>query len=223
MRGRFVSFEGGEGSGKSTHCALLSDRLRRLGLDVVRTREPGGSPGAEAIRHVLMSGAAKPLGPEAEAILFAAARDDHLTATIKPALARGAWVMTDRFLDSTRVYQGTLGQVDARFIRALERVTVGELKPDLTFVLDVPAEVGLARASKRRGERAADRFEAESLSMHQQLREAYRLLAAAEPARCILIDAMLPKAAVAERIWKAVNERLSPPVASPALLANVAS
>ena len=131
--------------------------------------------------------------------------------------------MTDRFLDSTRVYQGTLGQVDARFIRALERVTVGELKPDLTFVLDVPAEVGLARASKRRGERAADRFEAESLSMHQQLREAYRLLAAAEPARCILIDAMLPKAAVAERIWKAVNERLSPPVASPALLANVAS
>jgi dTMP kinase len=223
MRGRFVSFEGGEGSGKSTHCGLLSDRLRTLGLDVVRTREPGGSPGAEAIRHVLMSGAAKPLGPEAEAILFAAARDDHLKATIKPALARGAWVVTDRFLDSTRVYQGTLGRVDARFIRALERVTVGEFKPDLTFVLDVPAEVGLARASKRRGEQAADRFEAESLAMHQQLREAYRLLAAAEPARCILIDAMLPKPAVAERIWKAVNERLSPPVASPALLANVAS
>jgi dTMP kinase len=222
MRGRFVSFEGGEGSGKSTHCALLSDRLRTLGLDVVRTREPGGSPGAEAIRHVLMSGAAKPLGPEAEAILFAAARDDHLTATIKPALARGAWVVTDRFLDSTRVYQGTLGQVDARFIRALERVTVGDVRPDLTFVLDVPAEIGLARASKRRGERVADRFEAESLAMHQQLREAYRLLAVAEPARCILIDAMLPKPAVAERIWTAVNERLALP-ASPALLANVAS
>src|SRR6516164_2501247 len=223
MRGRLITFEGGEGTGKSTHSTLLADRLKSVGIGVVLTREPGGSPGAEVIRHVLLSGVAKPLGIEAETLLFAAARGDHVRNTIEPALAQGMWVISDRFIDSTRVYQGTLGHLDPLFIRALERVTVGEFKPDLTFVLDVPAEVGLARASKRRGEQAADRFEAESLAMHQQLREAYRLLAAAEPARCILIDAMLPKAAVAERIWKAVNERLSPPVASPALLANVAS
>jgi dTMP kinase len=222
MRGRFISFEGGEGTGKSTHSALLSDRLRKLGIDVVLTREPGGSPGAEAIRHVLMSGAAKPLGAEAEALLFAAARDDHVRATIEPALARGAWVISDRFLDSTRVYQGTLGHVDPMLIRALERVTVGDLKPDLTFILDVPADVGLARAGKRRGEAVADRFEAESLSTHQELRGAYRLLVASEPARCIMIDATEQKSIVAERIWKAVSERLSPTTA-PVLLTGVAS
>jgi dTMP kinase len=222
MRGRFISFEGGEGTGKSTHSALLSDRLRKLGIDVVLTREPGGSPGAEAIRHVLMSGAAKPLGAEAEALLFAAARDDHVRATIEPALARGAWVISDRFLDSTRVYQGTLGHVDPKLIRALERVTVGDLKPDLTFILDVPADVGLARASKRRGELATDRFEAEPLATHQELREAYRLLAASEPERCITIDATEQKSAVAERIWKTVSERLSPATA-PVLLTDVAS
>src|SRR6516165_5157493 len=132
MRGRFITFEGGEGTGKSTHSALLSDRLKTLGIDVILTREPGGSPGAEVIRHVLMSGAAKPLGAEAEALLFAAARDDHVHSTIEPGLARGAWVISDRFLDSTRVYQGTLGQVDPKLIRALERVTIGTLKPDLT-------------------------------------------------------------------------------------------
>jgi dTMP kinase len=222
VRGRFITFEGGEGSGKSTHSRLLSERLKSLGIDVVLTREPGGSPGAEAIRHILMSGAAKPLGAEAEALLFAAAREDHIRSTIEPALARGAWVICDRFADSTRVYQGTLGHVDPKFIRALERVTVGALKPDLTFMLDVPADVGLARAGKRRGEAAADRFEAESLDMHQELREAYRLLAFSEPARCILIDATEQKTVVAERIWKTVNERL-PPATAPAPLTGVAS
>src|SRR5947199_7349451 len=127
MRGQFITFEGGEGTGKSAHCAPLSGRLKSLGIDVILTREPGGSTGAEAIRHVLMSGAAKPLGAEAEALLFAAARDDHVHSTIEPALARGAWVVCDRFLDSTRVYQGTLGHVDPRFIHALERVTVADL------------------------------------------------------------------------------------------------
>ncbi len=222
MRGRFITFEGGEGSGKSTHARLLSERLATLGIDLIRTREPGGSPGAEAIRHVLMSGAAKPLGPEAEALLFAAARDDHIRSTIDPALARGAWVICDRFLDSTRVYQGTLGHVDPKFIRALERVTVGDLKPDLTFVLDVPADIGLARAGKRRGEAAADRFEAESLAKHEELRDAYRLLVTSEPLRCTMIDATDPKAVVADRIWKTVNERLSPATA-PALLTGLAS
>jgi dTMP kinase len=213
MRGRFITFEGGEGTGKSTHSALLSERLKGLGIDVVLTREPGGSTGAEAIRHVLMSGAAKPLGAEAEALLFAAARDDHVRHAIEPALARGAWVICDRFIDSTRVYQGTLGHVDPKLIRALERVTVGDLTPDLTFVLDVPADVGLARASKRRGDAAADRFEAESLATHQDTRDAYRLLVSAEPARCIMIDATEPKTVVADLIWKIVNERLSPATA----------
>jgi len=222
MRGRFITFEGGEGTGKSTHSALLSDRLKTLGIDVILTREPGGSTGAEAIRHVLMLGAAKPLGAEAEALLFAAARDDHVRSTIEPALARAAWVICDRFMDSTRVYQGALGHVDAKLIRALERVTIGDLKPDLTFILDVPAELGLARASRRRGEAAVDRFEAESLATHQELREAYRLLAVAEPGRCIMIDATEPKTVVADLIWKTVNERLSPATA-PVLLTGAAT
>src|SRR5712692_7903163 len=222
MRGRFITFEGGEGTGKSTHSTLLADRLKSGGIGVVLTREPGGSPGAEVIRHVLLSGVAKPLGIDAEALLFAAARGDHVRNTIEPALAQGMWVICDRFIDSTRVYQGTLGNLDPLFIRALERVTVGDLKPDLTFILDVPADVGLARASKRRGAADADRFEAESLATHQDLREAYRLLVVSEPARCILIDATEPKPAVAERIWKTVNERLSPATA-PVLLTGVAS
>ena len=199
MRGRFITFEGGEGTGKSTHATLLADRLKALGIGVVLTREPGGSPGAEIIRHILLSGAAKPLGPEAEAILFAAARDDHVRTTIEPALARGDWVICDRFIDSTRVYQGTLGHVDPQLIRALERVTVGDLKPDLTFILDVPAEVGLARAQQRRGEGQADRFEAESLAFHEELREAFRLIALTESDRCVIIDATQPKPEVADR------------------------
>src|SRR5262250_698221 len=124
MRGRFITFEGGEGTGKSTQAAMLAARLKAFGLGVVLTREPGGSPGAEAVRHVLLSGAAQPLGAHAEAILFAAARDDHLSQTIRPALARGKWVISDRFADSTRVYQGVLSNVDARVIARLERLTV---------------------------------------------------------------------------------------------------
>jgi dTMP kinase len=222
MRGRFITFEGGEGTGKSTHAALLADRLKGLGIGVVLTREPGGSLGAEAIRHVLLSGVAKPLGVETEALLFAAARADHVQSTIEPALARGAWVICDRFIDSTRVYQGALGHLDPKFLRALERVTVGDLRPDLTFVLDLPADVGLARANRRRGEEFADRFEAESLAFHAELRDAYRLLAAAEPTRCVLIDATESKPALAEQIWRTVNERLNPAIA-PVDLAGVAS
>jgi dTMP kinase len=210
MRGRFITFEGGEGAGKSNHARLLAHRLRELGLGVVLTREPGGSPGAEAIRHVLLSGITKPLGARTEALLFAAARDDHVRNTIMPALTAGKWVTCDRFIDSTRVYQGSLGQLDPKFIRALERVTVGDLMPDLTLILDVPAQIGLARAGKRRGARAADRFEAESLAFHEELREAYRLLAAAEPGRCVLVDATQSKPAVAERIWTIVAERFKP-------------
>jgi dTMP kinase len=222
MRGRFITFEGGEGTGKSTHSTLLADRLTSAGIGVVRTREPGGSPGAEVIRYVLLSGVAEPLGVQAEALLFAAARGDHVRNTIEPALAQGLWVICDRFIDSTRVYQGALGHLDPRFIRALERVTVGDLKPDLTFILDVPAEVGLARAHKRRGERVADRFEAESRAFHEALRDAYRRLAAEEPERCVAIDATEPKPAVAERIWKVVVERLDS-ARAPGLPAGVVS
>ncbi len=222
MRGRFITFEGGEGTGKSTQAALLAQRLRALGIAVTLTREPGGSPGAEIIRHVILSGAAKPLGPDAEAILFAAARDDHIRQTIMPALERGRWVVSDRFTDSTRVYQGALGNVDQKLIRGLERVTVGDLKPDITFILDVPTEVGLARAKGRRGEGVADRFERESPDFHEKLREAFRLLAMSEPDRCVLIDADATTTSIAERIWKVVTDRLDPATA-PITIEDVAS
>src|SRR5256885_12993428 len=162
MRGKFITFEGGEGAGKSTQVSTLAQRLQSLGLGVVVSREPGGSVGAEAIRHVLLSGAAKPLGPHAEAILFAAARSDHLRQTIRPALERGQWVISDRFADSTRIYQGVLGNVEARLIARLEKLTVGELGPDVTIILDLPAEEGLGRATKRRGDASIDRFEGEA-------------------------------------------------------------
>ena len=210
LRGHFITFEGGEGSGKSSHAAALAQRLKTLGLDVVLTREPGGSTGAEIIRHILLSGIAKPLGAETEAILFAAARDDHVRNTILPALKAGQWVICDRFIDSTRVYQGTLGNVDPRLIRSLERVTVGPAVPELTFILDVPAQIGWARAKSRRGESAADRFEAESMEFHERLREGYRALADAEPNRCILIDGRPPREVVSDRIWAIVQSRLHP-------------
>jgi dTMP kinase len=222
MRGRFITFEGGEGTGKSTQAASLAERLRAMGIGVVLTREPGGSPGAEIIRHVILSGAAKPLGPDAEAILFAAARDDHITTTIEPALAGGRWVISDRFADSTRVYQGALGHVDPLLLGGLHRITVGKLRPDLTFILDLPPEVGLERARARRGEQNADRFEAESLEFHEKLREAYLDLAAREPDRCVVVDTREPPPAVAARIWETVAKRLDPATA-PVTLEDVAS
>jgi dTMP kinase len=217
MRGRFITFEGGEGAGKSTQAALLVRRLKELALTVVLTREPGGSAGAEILRYVLLSGAAKPLGAETETVLFAAARDDHVRTTIIPALERGKWVVCDRFIDSTRVYQGVVGNVDARLIRGLERVTVADAMPDLTFILDLPADVGLARAAQRRGEEGADRFERETLAFHNTLRDAYRDIAAAESGRCVLIDAQRPQSAVADDIWAAVVDRLDPATAPLAL------
>jgi len=213
MRGHFITFEGGEGAGKSTQAAILAERLKGFGINVHLTREPGGSPGAEVIRHVLLSGVAKTLGAEAEAMLFAAAREDHVINTIAPALARGQWVISDRFADSTRVYQGTLGQVDARMIRRLEKLTVGETRPELTLILDVPAEQGLARANKRRGAQKADRFESEAPDFHQKLRDAYRQLAAEEPERCVLIDATQPREAVGRAIWDIVDKRFDPATA----------
>jgi dTMP kinase len=207
MRGRFITFEGGEGTGKSTHAAQLAARLKAAGLDVALTREPGGSPGAEILRYVLLSGAARPLGPEAEALLFAAARDDHLTALIRPALDAGRWVVCDRFADSTRVYQGVAGEVDPQIISALERIIVAGTRPDLTFILDVPAKVGMRRASRRRGKARADRFEGEALRFHERLRDGFLTLAANEPDRCVPIDATSAKGDVAEQIWHVVQKR----------------
>ena len=211
MQGKFITFEGGEGTGKSTQVAMLALRLESNGLGVQLTREPGGSPGAKIIRHVLLSGAAKPLGPEVEAMLFAAARDDHVRCTIIPALRSGKWVVCDRFADSTRVYQGILGQVDHKLINVLERVSVGELSPDLTVILDLPVQVGLERAKLRRGNEQADRFEGEGAEFHEKLRDAYLAIAAREPDRCVVIDASASKEAVADAIWQAVQSRLQPP------------
>jgi dTMP kinase len=214
-RGVFITFEGGEGSGKSTQAQRLAERLKLRGHEVVLTREPGGTPGAEAIRHLLLSGIAKPLGTEAETFMFAAARDDHVNNLIRPALERGAWVVCDRFIDSTRVYQGALGNVDQRIIRALERLVVGDAKPDLTLILDVPPEVGLARAGAR-GD-ASDRFEAEHIEYHRQLRQAYLHIAEQEPDRCVVIDGTPSADAIAVRIWMLVSERfLRKPSASAA-------
>ena len=207
MRGRFITFEGGEGSGKSTQVKTLAERLNGAELRTVVTREPGGSPGAEIIRHLLLSGMGKLLGPDAETLLFAAARDDHVHAVIKPALDQGIWVLCDRFSDSTRAYQGRLGKVDPGVLNAMQRVTIGDLKPDLTIILDVPVEVGMQRAAARRGAGAPDRFEAEDVKFHEDLRDAYRQIAAAEPERCILIDANAAAGVVAARVWTAVGER----------------
>ncbi|MGY4224048.1 dTMP kinase [Bradyrhizobium sp. USDA 4503] len=208
LRGRFITFEGGEGSGKSTQIRKLAERLDAAKLRAIVTREPGGSPGAEIIRHLVLSGMGKLLGPEAETLLFAAARDDHVRTVILPALNQGIWVLCDRFFDSTRAYQGQLGQVSPELVNAMQRVTIGDLKPDLTFILDVPVEVGLQRAAARRGDATADRFEAEGIKFHQDLRDAYRRIAAEDPERCVLIDATADLDTVTARIWAALREHL---------------
>jgi len=213
-RGRFITFEGGEGTGKSTQIKKLADRLTAARMRTLVTREPGGSPGAEIMRHLVLSGMGKLLGPEAETLLFAAARDDHVRTVIQPALNRGAWVLCDRFADSTRAYQGSLGQVPEGLINAMQRVTIGDLKPDLTIILDLPVEIGLQRAATRRGSATPDRFEGEKLGFHQGLREAYRKIAADDPARCVLIDANSDPDTVAGRVWTVLRDRLLPTPAS---------
>ena len=207
-RGKFISFEGGEGSGKSTQIKLLAQRLEAAKLRAILTREPGGSPGAEIIRHLVLSGMGKLLGPEAETLLFAAARDDHVRTVIEPALTQGTWVLCDRFSDSTRAYQGRLGNVDPGVLNAMQRVTIGDLKPDLTIILDVPVEIGLKRAAARRGDGAPDRFEAEDIDFHQGLRDAYRQIAAEDPERCVLIDATASPDIVAAQVWTALRDHL---------------
>ena len=161
-----MTFEGGEGAGKSTQIRRLAESLRRRGRDVRVTREPGGSPGAEAVRHVLLSGAAEEFGVRMEAILFAAARNDHVEEVIRPALDSGAVVLCDRFMDSSHVYQGVTGNLEPDFLEALQRIAIDGLEPDCTVILDLPAEKGPARARKRGGSGTPDRFEREELQTH---------------------------------------------------------
>ncbi len=208
--GRFITFEGGEGAGKSSQAGILANRLMRAGRRVLSTREPGGTPFAEDVREALLSGRVSQHGPLAEAVMFAVARADHIEQAISGALQQGAWVVCDRFLDSTRAYQGATAGVPKGLINALERLTVGDLLPDITFILDIPAEEGLARAKARAEGEAADRFEGQELILHERIRRAFLDIAEEEPDRCIVIDASQPEAMVAEDVWEAVLERLHP-------------
>jgi dTMP kinase len=205
--GRFITLEGGEGAGKSTHARHLADWLRGQGIPVITTREPGGSPRAEALRELLLGGHVEPFGVEAEALVFAIARADHMAETIRPALAAGAWVISDRFLDSTWAYQGTSGVAPER-LEELDRIAVGNDRPDLTLILDLSVEAGL----KRIGGRSAgpDRFERDTRALHDARRKAFLAIAEREPRRCAVIDASADVAEVAEAIRAVVAERLKP-------------
>ena len=205
-RGRFITLEGGEGAGKSTQVARLADHLAKRGIDVVKTREPGGSPGAEAIRNLLVTGDRGRWEPQTETLLHFAARADHVARTIRPALDDGSWVICDRFVDSTIAYQGYGQGVDRAFIDMLARSVLGDLKPDLTLLLDLPVEAGLARAASRRG--AEDRYETMDRSFHEALRRGFLALAAEEPSRFEIIDATADMDKVAGRIADAVDRRL---------------
>jgi dTMP kinase len=216
-RGMFITFEGSDGSGKSTQAGRLAAALRRLGHEVVETREPGGSPRAEAIRALLLSGKAARYGAFAETMLFNAARADHLRATIRPALARGAIVICDRFADSTRAYQGALGKVGDDLLGAAEAAVVADTAPDLTIILDVPATDTLERLGTRRaGGGVGDKFEDEALAHHAALRQAFLDIAARSPERCVVVSAQRPVDQVGAHILRLVNARLYPNSRPPA-------
>ncbi|WP_306256796.1 dTMP kinase [Pararhizobium sp. IMCC21322] len=203
--GHFITFEGGEGSGKSTQIKLLADHLRKADFDVLETREPGGSPNAEAIRQYLLSGMAEGKGPRAEAMLFTAARMDHVENTIKPALNAGTWVLCDRFMDSTRVYQGM--DLDTETVDLLEKIAVEKTRPDMTILLDLPAKQGLQRALSRDPDGIKDRFEKEDEALHEERRQAFLRLAQSEPKRIAIIDASKPEHIVDSQVWKACRRR----------------
>ncbi len=210
-RGRFITFEGGEGAGKSTQVRRLVARLQNEGLDVVSTREPGGSPGAEAIRNLVLKGDADRWSPVTETLLMYGARRDHIERTIQPALTRGAWVICDRFADSTRAYQGGAGGVEPALISALEAHVLADVRPDLTLVFDLPVEVGLARAESfaNAAGHAETRFESKGLAFHERLRTAFLAIAKAEPNRCALIDASGTIEEVEAQVWAMVSDRLA--------------
>ena len=210
-RGRFITLEGGEGAGKSTQARRLAEALRAAGLTVIETREPGGSPGAEEIRRLLTTGEAGRWSPMAETLLHNAARADHLRRTVRPALAAGSWVVSDRFADSTLAYQGYGHGIDRAFITALSAAIVDGLEPALTLVLDLPATQGLARAAARKS--GEDRYEKMDMAFHEALRRGYLAIAVAAPERCVVIDASGDAAATWGQVKVAVKQRLGLEVA----------
>lgn len=205
-RGRFITFEGGEGAGKSTQVRLLAEALRQRGLGVVATREPGGSVGAEAIHTLLVEGAADRWDGVTEALLHNAARRDHLVRTVWPALERGEWVISDRFADSTLAYQGYGHGLAPALLEGLAAAATGGFRPDLTLILDLPVPEGLRRAGGRGG--AEDRYERMGQDFHQRLRQGFLAIAALEPGRCAIIDATQTVDAVHEAVLSAVAARL---------------
>ena len=205
-RGRFVSLEGGEGAGKSTQLRLLADRLRAAGHQVVTTREPGGAPGAEQIRRLLVEGAVERWDPMTEALLHVAARRDHLVATVWPALASGAWVLSDRFADSTVAYQGFGHGLGAELMDSLHDLATDGFQPDLTLILDLPVEAGLTRAGHRGiGE---DRYERMGHAFHERLRQGFLEIARRHPGRCEVVSALGEIEAVQARLAEVVARRL---------------
>ena len=214
-RARFISFEGGEGSGKSNHSRRLADWLKGQGQEVVLTREPGGTPGAEEIRKLLVQGEATRWEPMTEALLHYAARRDHVTKVIRPALARGAWVVTDRFIDSTMAYQGYGHGLGAEPIELLRKLVLGDFAPGLTLLFDVPAALGLQRAGKRNvagtvgGARADARYESMGEAFHGRVREGFLTIARAEPERVTVVDSSKPVADVAAAVVAAIRAHFS--------------
>lgn len=206
-RGRFITLEGGEGAGKSTHATLLRDALARRGIEVVLTREPGGAPNAERIRALLLAAGDGPWAPLTEALLHFAARREHLAFTILPSLERGAWVVCDRFTDSTRAYQGYGLGLSLEVIERLDAIVCEGRRPDLTVVLDLPPETGLARAKERDGGEGS-RYERMDLAFHRRLRDGFREIARGAPERCVLIDAEAGIERVHEAIMSAIRQRL---------------
>ena len=205
-RGRFITIEGGEGAGKTTQVGLLVAALARAGITARATREPGGSPGAEAIRRLLLEGEGERWDAVGEALLLVAARHDHVTRLIEPALVQGIWVVSDRFADSTFAYQGYGRDLALDDLAALHRFALGAFVPDLTLILDLPVEIGLARAAARPA--AADRFERLDRAFHERLRQGFRRIAAEENARCVIIDASNDPQTVHSAALDAVEQRL---------------
>ncbi len=208
---RFLTFEGGEGVGKSTQVKRLAARLSEAGIPVVRSREPGGTPKAEAVRSFILQGKPESWGVGAEAVLFAAARLDHVNELIAPALADGKWVICDRFADSTRVYQGLTGGVDEGLIDALENLALNGHIPDLTIILDMDPEMAFERVRQRALEdgmpAVADRFEKEDLDFHRRLRSGFLDIAESDPERCVVLSADQDESALTDDIWRVVRER----------------
>jgi dTMP kinase len=207
-RGRFITLEGGEGVGKSTLAASLASRLGSRGLKVVRTREPGGSPGAEALRRLILTPPPEldAWGPVTEALMFYAARRDHLDKLIRPALEAGSWVICDRFSDSTRAYQAAAGGAVREEIEALEKIVVGNRGPDLTLVLDLPLSAARARMTARATK--DDAIESRGPDYHERVRQAFLDIARANPQRCAVLDASMAAEALADAAMKIIGERL---------------